>query len=95
MIKSELVQRISMASPHLYRRDAEKVVNAILDEITTAMARGDRVLRGFGSFLVKNRPARTGRNPRTGASLEVRQKRFPFFRTGKEMRERVNKPTQS
>jgi len=54
MIKSELVQRISMASPHLYRRDAEKVVNAILDEITTAMARGDRVeLRGFGSFLVK------------------------------------------
>ena len=63
MIKSELVQRISMASPHLYRRDAEKVVNAILDEITTAMARGDRVeLRGFGSFLVKNRPARIGRN---------------------------------
>ena len=96
MIKSELVQRISMASPHLYRRDAEKVVNAILDEITTAMARGDRVeLRGFGSFLVKNRPARTGRNPRTGAFLEVRQKRFPFFRTGKEMRERVNKPAQS
>ena len=96
MIKPELVQRISMASAHLYRRDAEKVVNAILDEITTAMARGDRVeLRGFGSFLVKNRPARTGRNPRTGASLEVRQKRFPFFRTGKEMRERVNKPAQS
>ena len=80
MIKSELVQRISMASPHLYRRDAEKVVNAILDEITTAMARGDRVeLRGFGSFLVKNRPARTGRNPRTEAFLEVRQKRFTVF----------------
>ena len=96
MIRSELVQRISLASPHLYQRDVEKVVNAIFDEITAAMARGDRVeLRGFGSFLVKTRPARTARNPRTGVFVEVRQKRFPFFRTGKEMRERVNKPTQS
>jgi integration host factor subunit beta len=96
MIKSELVQRISLASPHLYQRDVEKVVNAIVEEITAAIARGDRVeLRGFGTFGVKTRPARTARNPQTGALCEVRQKRFPFFRTGKEMRERVNKPTQS
>jgi integration host factor subunit beta len=96
MIKSELLQRISLASPHLYRRDVEKVVNAILEEITAAMARGNRVeLRGFGTFAVKTWPARTARHPRTGALVEVRQKRFPFFRTAKEMRERVNKPTQS
>jgi integration host factor subunit beta len=64
MIKSELVQRISLASPRLYQRDVEKVVNAILDVITTAMARGDRVeLRGFGTFAVKTRPARAARNP--------------------------------
>jgi integration host factor subunit beta len=96
MIKSELLQRISLASPHLYQRDVEKVVNAIVEEITAAMARGDRIeLRGFGTFGVKTWPARTARNPRTGALVEVRQKRFPFFRTAKEMRERVNKPIQS
>jgi integration host factor subunit beta len=96
MIKSELLQRISLASLHLYQRDVEKVVNAILEEITAAMARADRVeLRGFGTFAVKTRPARTAPNPRTGALVEVRQKRFPFFRTAKEMRERVKKPTQS
>ena len=96
MIKSELLQRISLTSPHLHQRDVEKVVNAILDEITVAMAQGDRVeLRGFGTFGVKTWRARTARNPRTGALVEVRQKRFPFFRTGKEMRERVNKLTQS
>ena len=64
MIKSELVQRISSQNPHLYQRDVENIVNAILGEIVAAMARGDRVeLRGFGAFSVKNRPARTGRNP--------------------------------
>ena len=67
MIKSELVQRISEQNPHLYQRDVENIVNAILGEVIAAMARGDRVeLRGFGAFSVKQRPARTGRNPRTG-----------------------------
>ncbi len=67
MIKSELVQRISAQTPHLYQRDVEHVLNAILGEIIGAMARGDRVeLRGFGTFGVKIRAARTGRNPRTG-----------------------------
>jgi integration host factor subunit beta len=74
MIKSELVTRIAAQNPHLYQRDVENIVNAILNEIVAAMARGDRVeLRGFGAFSVKNRPARTGRNPRTGAHVSVEQ----------------------
>ena len=91
MIKSELVQRIATQNPHLYQRDVENIVNAILGEIVAALARGDRVeLRGFGAFSVKNRPARTGRNPRTGAHVAVDKKHVPFFKTGKEMRERLN-----
>ena len=86
MIKSELVQHISTANPHLYQRDVENIVNAILNEIVAAMARGDRVeLRGFGAFSVKHRPARTG------AHVSVDKKSVPFFKTGKEMRERLNK----
>ena len=91
MIKSELVQRIANRNPHLYLRDVEKIVNAILDEITGALSRGDRVeLRGFGAFSVKHRDARVGRNPRTGAHVPVNEKTVPFFKTGKEMRERLN-----
>jgi integration host factor subunit beta len=91
VIKSELVQAIAAENPHLYQRDVEHIVNAILEAITEALARGDRVeLRGFGAFSVKNRPARTGRNPRTGARVQVDEKYVPFFKTGKEMRERLN-----
>ena len=91
MIKSELVQRISEQNPHLYQRDVELIVNAILDEITQALARGDRVeLRGFGAFSVRNRRARQGRNPRTGDKVSVEQKSVPFFKSGKEMRDRLN-----
>ena len=91
MIKSELVQRIANRNPHLYLRDVEKIVNAILDEITGALSRGDRVeLRGFGAFSVKHRDARVGRNPRTGAHVPVNEKTVPFFKTGKDMRERLN-----
>ncbi|WP_068311483.1 integration host factor subunit beta [Polycladidibacter hongkongensis] len=91
MIKSELVQTIAERNPHLYQRDVENIVNAILDEVTSALMRGDRVeLRGFGAFSVKNRPARIGRNPRTGQKVEVSEKFVPFFKTGKEMRERLN-----
>ena len=91
MIKSELVQRIADRNPHLYQRDVENIVNAILDEITGALKRGDRVeLRGFGAFSVKQRDARQGRNPRTGAHVDVDSKHVPFFKTGKEMRERLN-----
>lgn len=91
MIKSELVQRIANRNPQLYQRDVENIVNAILDEITGALARGDRVeLRGFGAFSVKRRDARVGRNPRTGEPVSVDEKFVPFFKTGKEMRERLN-----
>ena len=91
MIKSELVQRLADRNPHLYQRDVEHIVNAVLDEIEGAMTRGDRVeLRGFGAFSVKNRPPRTGRNPRTGQKVSVTEKYVPFFKTGKEMRERLN-----
>lgn len=92
MIKSELVQRIAAKNPHLTQRDVESIVNTILDEIGGALARGDRVeLRGFGAFSVKSRPARQGRNPRTGESVAVVEKRVPFFKTGKEMRDRLNR----
>ncbi len=91
MIKSELVQRVADRNPQLYLRDVELIVNTILDEVTNALARGDRVeLRGFGAFSVKHRDARVGRNPRTGEKVEVDEKAVPFFKTGKEMRERLN-----
>ena len=91
MIKSELVQRIAEKNPHLYQRDIEKIVNAVLNGITEALVRGDRVeLRGFGAFSVKRRDARLGRNPRTGTHVDVVEKAVPFFKTGKEMRERLN-----
>lgn len=92
MIKSELVQRVVKANPHLYQRDVENIVNTVIDEISNALAEGNRVeLRGFGAFSVKNRPARVGRNPRTGASVSVEEKYVPFFKAGKEMRERLNR----
>jgi integration host factor subunit beta len=91
MIKSELVLRLAEQNPHLYQRDVENIVNAILDTIADALARGDRVeLRGFGAFSVKKREARTGRNPRTGETVSVCEKVIPVFKTGKEMRLRLN-----
>lgn len=91
MIKSELVQVIADKNPHLFQRDVENIVNAILDEISDALSSGDRVeLRGFGAFSVKHREARSGRNPRTGESVQVEEKWVPFFKTGKELRERLN-----
>ena len=91
MTKSELVQRLAEANPHLYQRDVEVIVTAIFDEIAAALARGDRVeLRGFGAFSVKRRDARVGRNPRTGDSVQVAEKHIPFFKTGKQLRDRLN-----
>ena len=91
MIKSELIQKVANANPHLFHRDIEKIVNVMFDEIVAAMARGDRVeLRGFGAFTVKHRAPRVGRNPRTGTTVSVGEKFVPFFKTGKELRERLN-----
>ena len=96
MIKSELVRRISAQNQHLYDRDIEKVVNTIFDQIVEALRRGDRVeLRGFGMFSAKLREARQGRNPKTGAAVSVGKKAYPFFKTGKEMRARLNRETVS
>ena len=91
MTKSELIQRLADLNPHLYLRDVEKIVETVFDEISDALVRGDRVeLRGFGAFSVKHREGRTGRNPRTGESVEVEAKRLPFFKTGKALREKLN-----
>ena len=91
MIRSELVQKIADENPHLYQRDVERIVSTIFEEIIDAMSRGDRVeLRGFGAFSVKKRDARTGRNPRTGESVDVEEKCVPFFKTGKLLRDRLN-----
>src|SRR5215207_3060965 len=91
MIKSELIEQIAAQNPHLYQRDVEKIVNAILDTITTALARGDRVeLRGFGMFRVKTREPRTGRNPRDGAKVAVPETAVPVFKTSKDMHRRLN-----
>lgn len=91
MIKSELVQKIADENPHLYQRDVERIVGTIFDEIIDAMANGHRVeLRGFGAFSVKKREARTGRNPRTGETVQVAEKYVPFFKTGKLLRDRLN-----
>ncbi len=91
MTRSELIQKLAEKNPHLYLRDVETIVDTTFDEITEALIRGDRVeLRGFGTFSVKERNARTGRNPRTGESVTVDAKRLPFFKTGKGLRERLN-----
>jgi integration host factor subunit beta len=91
MTKSELIQKLAERNPHLFLRDVEKIVDTVFDEVSEALVRGDRVeLRGFGAFSIKHRDARTGRNPRTGETVEVEAKRLPFFKTGKALRERLN-----
>jgi integration host factor subunit beta len=91
MIKSELITRLALENPHLTQKDVERVVGVIFDKMTEALEGGGRVeLRGFGAFSVRARPARAGRNPRTGDSVQVRAKAVPFFKSGKELRERLN-----
>jgi integration host factor subunit beta len=91
MLKSELVRRIRDQNLRLYERDVEKIVNAILGEIIAALARGDRVeIRGFGTFSVRSRPARTARNPQNGRAVPVEKKVFPYFRCGRGMHTRLN-----
>jgi len=92
MIKSELVQKIAEKNSHLSHREVERLVSAIFDEITNALSAGGRVeLSGFGAFSVKSRPGRVGRNPRTGQKVEISEKNVPYFKTGKLLKERLNK----
>lgn len=92
MTKSELITRLVDANPHLQQKDAKIVIDTILDEITEALARGNRVeLRGFAAFSVKERDARIGRNPRTGETVHVPSKKVPYFKAGKEIRDRLLK----
>ncbi|MBZ5763222.1 integration host factor subunit beta [Rhizobium sp. VS19-DR104.2] len=91
MIKSELVQIVARRNPHLYYGDVERIVDIILEGIAGALEKGSRVeLRGFGSFSVRHRPPRSGRNPRNGETVFVDDKWVPFFKAGKEMQERLN-----
>ena len=91
MIKSELIAKLAAENPHLTRTDVERVVNTMLEAMTEALERGGRVeLRGFGAFSTRERDARKGRNPRTGDAVDVDAKRVPYFKPGKEMRERLN-----
>ena len=92
MTKSELVAGISEKRSDLSKKDIEQVVNTIFDSMRKALVREERIeIRGFGSFTVKHREARTGRNPKTGTPVKIPAKRIPFFTVGKELRERVNK----
>ena len=91
MTRSDLIKRLSDANPHLFTRDIERIVSTVFEEISAALARGDRVeLRGFGAFSARARAARVGRNPRTGNEVRVPDKAVPYFKTGKELRERLN-----
>lgn len=93
MTKSDLIKRLAEANPHLYLRDIERIVGTVFEQISAALARGDRVeLRGFGAFSVRARAERIGRNPRTGDEVAVPNKIVPYFKTGKELRERLNPP---
>ena len=91
LIKSQLIQNITEANPHLFVRDVERIVNTIFNEISSSLASGKRVeLRGFGAFSVQHRKERVGRNPRTGESVNVEEKYIPRFKTGKELRLKLN-----
>ena len=93
MTKSELVRKLAKANPRLYHHEVDVIVTLIFERIAAALARGDRVeLRGFGAFSVKHRGPRISRNPRTGASVSVGDKCVPFFKSGKQLRNRLNQP---
>ena len=91
MTKRELIEEVINSKSHLPRREVEALVNAVFGSLTEALVRGERIeIRGFGSFVVKHRQAREGRNPKTGALVPVHAKRVPFFKVGKELRLRVD-----
>ena len=91
VIKSHLILRIAAQNPHLPQRKSRRLVDAVFDEIVAALAHGDRVeLRRFGSFFVKVREGRVGRNPKTGATIHLPERKLPAFRQSIELRKRLN-----
>jgi integration host factor beta subunit len=91
MTKSELIEKVADKTPHISKKDTEIVVNTIFDSMTEALKLGERIeIRGFGSFQVKVREAREGRNPKTGEEVQIPAKRTPFFKVGKELKEMVD-----
>lgn len=91
MTKSELIDRLAALFPQLVAKDADFAVKMIIDAMTSALSRGDRIeIRGFGSFALNYRPPRTGRNPKSGEKVQVAEKYVPHFKAGKELRERVD-----
>ena len=93
MTKSELIDVISEKLPTLSKKDVSDAVNKVFDAMTEALSRNDRIeIRGFGSFTVKHRQSRDGRNPKTGEPVKVPEKRIPFFTVGKELRDKINQP---
>lgn len=95
MTKSGLIEKVAEQSPHISKKDTEVVVNTIFDAMTDALSQGERIeIRGFGSFQVKVREAREGRNPKTGDMVSIPAKRTPFFKVGKELKEMVDQVTQ-
>ncbi len=91
MTKSDLIERVAERVPDISKKDTELVVNTIFDSMTDALRSSDRIeIRGFGSFQVKIREAREGRNPKTGEEVKIPAKRTPFFKFGKELKERID-----
>jgi integration host factor subunit beta len=91
MTKSELIALLAAKQPQLDYKDVELAVKELLEQMSSALSRGDRIeVRGFGSFSLHHRPSRIGRNPKTGDSVKVPDKRVPHFKPGKELRERVD-----
>ena len=91
MTRSQIILRLAESNPHLFHRDIERIVATVFEEISNALAKGERVeLRGFGAFSIKSRASRIGRNPRTGESVQVAAKNLPYFKTGKKLRGRLN-----
>jgi integration host factor subunit beta len=90
--RSDLIAQLAASTPHLRQADIELIVATVFDQITAALARGDRVeLRGFGAFTVKRRNARIGHNPRTREPVPVGEKTVPFFRASNMLRGRLNR----
>ena len=98
MTKSDLIERVAARVPHISKKDTELVVNTIFEGMTEALKGSKRIeIRGFGSFQVKIREAREGRNPKTGEEVQIPAKRTPFFKVGKELKERIDseRPTSA